>query len=449
MSYTDDMRDFAQQIQHLVDSAVDSNDFRELNQTVQSAVDDARVVFRTRQDTYTRRQNMNPYSNHSRFRDPLTRNASSARGKGFQAQPVNATLIAKQQRADRLFTKHPSGEAGGIVMAVFGFTLATFFGVGFFLTMMTHVLLSGVVSLALPMVIMLLLVAGFIYMGVKGLGKRSQADRFKKYQKILDDRDFCEVSELASATGKTEAYVVKDLKDMIGKNMFLQGHMDKQEKTLIVTNEAYKQYVQAQKSYDARVASEKAAQMAKYEAELAQKQAEKAQEAKEETKYSKEVREMLDEGRRYVKHIRECNDAIPGEVISAKISKLEMIVSSIFSAVEEDPSLAPELHTFMNYYLPTTQKLLDVYREVDAEAVQGENIRQTKKEIEGTLDTINIAFENLLNSFYKETAIDVSTDISVLNTMMANEGLTEDELTKFKKENEQKEEQPQVMTLKF
>lgn len=106
-----------------------------------------------------------------------------------------------------------------------------------------------------------------------------------------------------------------------------------------------------------------------------------------------------------------------------------MIVSRIFAQVEKDPTLAPELHQFMNYYLPTTQKLLDVYREMDIQPVQGQNISDTKKEIEATLDTINQAFENLLDSCYKDTAWDVSTDISVLNTMLANEGLTGDELS--------------------
>ena len=98
--------------------------------------------------------------------------------------------------------------------------------------------------------------------------------------------------------------------------------------------------------------------------------------------------------------------------------------------MEKDPSLAPELHQFMNYYLPTTQKLLDVYRELANQPVQGQNISDTKKEIEETLDTLNQAFENLLDSCYKDTAWDVSTDISVLNTMLANEGLTGDELSR-------------------
>jgi 5-bromo-4-chloroindolyl phosphate hydrolysis protein len=84
----------------------------------------------------------------------------------------------------------------------------------------------------------------------------------------------------------------------------------------------------------------------------------------------------------------------------------------------------------MDYYLPTTLKLVSVYRDLDAEPIQGANIMATKKEIEETLDTISHAFENLLDSFYEDTAMDVSTDISVLNTMLAQEGLTQRDFKK-------------------
>ncbi len=87
----------------------------------------------------------------------------------------------------------------------------------------------------------------------------------------------------------------------------------------------------------------------------------------------------------------------------------------------------------MEYYLPTTLKLLEAYKEFDRQPVQGENITTAKKEIEKTLDTINLAFENLLDDLFEDAAMDVSTDISVLNTMLAQEGLTENNLKSFTK----------------
>lgn len=81
----------------------------------------------------------------------------------------------------------------------------------------------------------------------------------------------------------------------------------------------------------------------------------------------------------------------------------------------------------MNYYLPTTVKLVISYQEFENQPVQGENIRNTKQEILDILDTVNNAFASLLDSLFQNDAIDISADISVLKTMLAQEGLTNQE----------------------
>lgn len=107
-----------------------------------------------------------------------------------------------------------------------------------------------------------------------------------------------------------------------------------------------------------------------------------------------------------------------------------MLVDKIFDRVEQNPASVGDIRKLMEYYLPTTIKLLQAYQDLDAQPVQGENIISSKKEIEKTLDTLNRAFEKLLDDLFQETAWDVSTDISVLHTMLAQEGLTEDGLKK-------------------
>lgn len=105
-------------------------------------------------------------------------------------------------------------------------------------------------------------------------------------------------------------------------------------------------------------------------------------------------------------------------------------MDKIFDRVEQNPASVGDIRKLMEYYLPTTIKLLQAYQDLDAQPVQGENIISSKKEIEKTLDTLNMAFEKLLDDLFQETAWDVSTDISVLHTMLAQEGLTEDGLKK-------------------
>ena len=162
----------------------------------------------------------------------------------------------------------------------------------------------------------------------------------------------------------------------------------------------------------------------------------KQQDDAEEQKRDARVQEVLDRGNAFIRDIRACNDAIPGQEISDKISRMETLVRKIFDRVEEHPEVVPELKKLMDYYLPMTVKLLKAYADMDAQPVQGENIQNSKREIEATLDTLNTAFEKLLDSIFKTTALDVSSDISVLNTLLAQEGLTDDELTRLRKERE-------------
>lgn len=400
-----DFYDFGEQIQKIVQSAIDSNDFSELNKTVRATVNDAVDVVRSGVSQAS--------ESVAKAQNPNTRRASSAPQVHRTQARSQASYKAREKEQSQYFVDHPKGEITGTLMVVIGFILSTMVGIGLAVLVIIRFVLDGLTALLIPILILLLLFILFMLIGMRGHRMTSRIKRFREYRRILDDREFCDVEELAEKLGKTPGYIVKDLKDMMSCRMFLQGHFDKQNKCFMITDHAYDQYCLAQKSLEEREARAKAdaAKMS-------------------DPKYSEEVRQMLTEGNRYVKHIRECNDAIPGVEISAKISRLELIVSRIFAQVEKDPTLAPELHQFMNYYLPTTQKLLDVYRELDTQPVQGQNISDTKKEIEATLDTINQAFENLLDSCYKDTAWDVSTDISVLNTMLANEGLTGDELSR-------------------
>ena len=171
------------------------------------------------------------------------------------------------------------------------------------------------------------------------------------------------------------------------------------------------------------------------------------QRAKEENVISPEVREVLDRGNEYIAEIRRLNDIIPGDEVSGKLARMENIITKIFAEVRAKPSLASNLSMFMDYYLPTTTKLINAYAEMDAQPVQGGNIQSAKKEIENSLDTINDAYENLLDSFFKEQALDVATDISVMKTMMKQEGLTPDDLEEIRRKEEMRKEIEEGPTL--
>lgn len=213
---------------------------------------------------------------------------------------------------------------------------------------------------------------------------------------------------------------------MIQNHMFPQGaYLDAGETCLMTSHAAYRQYLDATKRYEQRKAEEEAAKRASAGERNrdTERKSETSEKKKTAPELSREIQEILREGKGFIAHIHECNDALPGQEISDKLDRLERVVSKIFDQVERKPESAPDLRKMMSYYLPITRKLVDAYRDLDAQQVEGQNIGKTKKEIEDSLDTVNTAFENLLDSFFQNTAWDISSDITVLHTMMAQDGL--------------------------
>ena len=132
---------------------------------------------------------------------------------------------------------------------------------------------------------------------------------------------------------------------------------------------------------------------------------------------------LIAERDRAISEMRRLNDTIEDAVISTQIDHLENITGKIIDAVVDKPSKLPQLRKFLNYYLPTTLKLLNAYDRMDAAGVSGSNIDGTKGKIEDIMGTICKAFDKQLDALYGEEALDISTDITVLENMLAQEGL--------------------------
>lgn len=314
-------------------------------------------------------------------------------------------VLAIQNR----YTPSSGMKASGYALAIGGGVLAASFGIMSLLGFIGAGLLSATFNIGAS--VLLGLCAGSIALCIWGAKRAGFAGRFQRYRRVLGSRTFCTVKELASQTGEPDATVVKDLRKMIEKGMFREGHLDDRATTLIVTNETYQQYRQTLAAKEERERQDRLI---------------KSVEGPDETKpLSREAQAMLERGQAYLTKIRASNDEIPDPVVSEKLEQTELILQNIFERAQEHPEVIPDLEQLMNYYLPVTIKLLDAYEDLDSQAIQGESIQTSKKEIEETLDTLNIAFEKLLDSIFRDTAWDVSTDITVLHTVLAQEGLVD------------------------
>lgn len=394
---------FGEDIRRTVQDAVDSRDFRRLNQTITDTVNSALHGFTggMRGSRQGYRYQQNTYQN--------------TQGRGTQNGWQNLDL--NQLKRPTLYAKMRGRKIAGMVMAITGYSFAVCLLIGSVITGVTGMLMGAGVGVSVAVTIQMIFLIVFTVLGAAGSRMICQVNRFQTYIEELHGREYGNIKDLAQRMHKKEKFVVKDLEAMIRKGWFLQGYLDDQKVCLMTSKAAYDQY------------RELMAQAKQQKMQEQEKKEQQKADADRRAGLDPKVQEVIEAGNRYIRKIRECNDAIPGEVVSEKMSRMELLTKRIFERVEQNPEAVTDIRRLMEYYLPTAVKLLEAYEELDAQPVQGENILSSKKEIEDTLDTLNMAFEKLLDDLFQDTAWDVSSDISVLKTMLAQEGLTENDFS--------------------
>ena len=241
----------------------------------------------------------------------------------------------------------------------------------------------------------------------------------KRYITLCAGKMYMNISDLAKQSNKSAKYVLKDLKKMLKLGFFPEGHLDETETCFMLDDATYREYLRLEKERKL------------HEAELVinKTSASTTQTSSNASSANPELNAMIREGKDYIKKLHELNDLIPEEEISNKMYRMESLLQKIFERLQEDPSQMSKLHKLMNYYLPTTIKLLQAYSEFDDVNEPGTDILHAKAEIEKTVDTINEAFAELLNKLFQATVFDVTTDAQVLQTMLAKEGLTKNDFS--------------------
>ena len=144
-----------------------------------------------------------------------------------------------------------------------------------------------------------------------------------------------------------------------------------------------------------------------------------------------EIDRLLDEEEKAIAEMKRLNDAILDEKVSSQIDHLEDVTQKIVDCIVEKPKKRNQVKKFFNYYLPTTLKLLNSYDRMDEIGISGTNIDGTKGSIEALLDTALAAFDKELDALYGDEAIDVTSDIKVMESMLAQDGLMDDDIVKL------------------
>ena len=224
---------------------------------------------------------------------------------------------------------------------------------------------------------------------VAGQRMKRRSARVARYLAVMGKRGYIAVDELCAVTGKSRKKVESDLDFMVEKGLLGAGaYLDSGRGVFFRNANAFADYAN----------------------ETAKKANVTPKEANE--GYAGALRA-----------IRSANDRIADPVLSQKIDRLEEVAGKIFRIIEKEPAKKAKASTFLNYYLPTTQKLLDSYAEFEEAGVSGENLNQAKAKIQSTMDSIVAGFERQLDELYRADAMDIDSDIRVMFSLKKNHRL--------------------------
>ena len=235
------------------------------------------------------------------------------------------------------------------------------------------------------------LVACLVGVGMffSGREQRGRTERYTNYLAYIGANRQVSLAPMAAAMDVSVRRLTRDLRKMLSTHVLPTGYLDMQAGKLILTEMGY-----------------------------TEPEPEPEPEKKEETTPDDDI----------LREIRLINDLIPDPVISAKIDRIEEITQKILQYQKTHPQRTEQLRTFLNYYLPTTLKILRSYARLEAQGVEGENITAAKARIEGMMDQVVEGFEKQLDKLFSSDAMDIAADVQVLENMLKKDGLSGDDM---------------------
>lgn len=265
---------------------------------------------------------------------------------------------------------------GAAITAIFGISLVTMLG-----EVIAYGWYSYMMEELFPMCGFF---AGGVAMLVAGQRMKRRSARVARYLAVMGERGYISVEELCTVTGKSRKKIESDLDYMVEKGLLGTGaYLDSGRGIFFRSADAFADYANAT--------------------------------AKKENVTPKEANEGYAGA---LRAIRSANDRIADAVLSEKIDHLETVAGKIFREVEEHPEKQHQAATFLNYYLPTTLKLLDSYAKFEEAGIEGENLSRAQERIEETMDALIKGFDKQLDDLYRNEAMDIDSDIRVMENML-------------------------------
>lgn len=418
--------DLGEWIQDMVQDAVESMDFSQLSQNIRDAVDTAKDAVGSARETMAEQM---------KERSEKSGKAEKKRyGKRYRwpdDSRVQRPVESRQPQEKGWLRKIP-GQWSGPVRTVTGACGLVVFGalsLGFGLAGLGFAMTNGIITTATIVLesvfIPLTLVSGVILGTGRSAGQR--AKRLREYAAVWGENGFVMLEDLKNATGYAMKRIQKDIRFLMERRLIPYARLDENKTCLMLTKEAGEQYDAAVRSRMERERQETERQ--RTEGQFDGKTAADGQMEKRSGKrpedMSEEERKMYElqqTGGSYLQELRNRRKRIQTPEVTEKLDHLELLLSRIFVCIQEYPENISQADRLMEYYLPSVMKLVRVYEDMEKQPIQSVNIIKTRMEIAESLDTVNQALEAMYDDMFQDVAMDISSDIKVLETMLAKDG---------------------------
>ena len=328
--------------------------------------------------------------------DAVRREVNNARSTAASsASQQKANVKESEKKQERKTTSHVSATEdtrrpspakkgkkvpGGTALVVLGIIFGC--GCGF------SALMCLITSAPIGFLVLFILTAISLGMLLGGVGKNRRKERCLNYLAYIGTNRQVSLAHMAASFDVSVKKLCKDLRWMLAKGVLPTGYLDLAAGKLFLTEEGYRA-----------------------------PEPEAAPTPEEQQRQEDDI----------LREIRQVNDEIPDEEMSAKIDRIEEITGKILAYQKTHPDRSGQLRSFLNYYLPTTLKILRAYAQLDAQGIEGENISAAKARIEGMMDQVVAGFEKQLDKLFRDDAMDISSDVQVLENMLKKDGLSDDQ----------------------
>ena len=423
--------DPGQRVQEMIEDAVNTMDFSRLSQDIRDvvgisahdAVDAAKDVVHTARDAV------------DVVWDTVARDVIDPMRKPAQ-KPVRKPVLDRQPKG---WIRRIPGTWSGPVRTVLGVGGVAVFGalsLGFGLAGLGVGMLGTVSVIVLESVFIPLTLVSAVLLGT-GRAAAKRVRRIREYAGIWGNQGFVMTEDLRRRTGYSMKKITRDLQFFLESRLIPSARMDEQKTCLMLTEEAGRQYdaaMEAKREREREELKEAAAGEKDGQTDANRSSAGNNAAGENLTGEERQLREFQNMGGRYLQEIRDWRQKIRTPEMTEKIGRLELLLGRIFLCVQQYPENISRADRLTEYYLPSVLKLIRVYADLEGQPIQSANIIKTRMEIAESLDMVNQALEAMYDDLFQDVALDISSDIQVLETMLAKDGWGEQDLRASQRE---------------